>query len=465
MDSGENARSQKSLQASPLSRQPTRKPRKVQTKTTEDVQNKTMENVQNKTMEDIQSMTTEDEHEALLKKTREVERKADIEQREAEEAALPDLSEPTNRDPKELYFPNTQEYYYTLKDYQSRCEQESRKTKSRKTKRYKNKVPLVSKFCVPAEIIVKIFKNLLEVPNGSDPDLCTSVCFALTCRSNWAIFRQIHIYKVPLASRYPQETVFPDRDAICLGKLLFLWMYPKYRPIRFYEQHLIGTRLEIQDCPDILYLDIRKYPVGGEKEKRLAQRMHEYKANRFSKFIAEYKKRNGARLSASSDSLDWRIPDPYNMGEEWYPATVRILKHGVFGWPDDCAGDAGTEWLNPTQYMWYYWVWQKYKKWMLRDWVEQPEALEYKKLHGLGRGGEKQISMIHGLQMLRLVDVRLDQPELQGQNGSELNIEAGRGQSDEVKVEEKVEGIDVTGRDKSDEAKVEVKADDIDIKG
>ena len=270
-----------------------------------------------------------------------------------------------------------------------------------------NPFPIIAaKFNFPTEIIRLIFRCLISEHQTFDNDLCTAVCFALTCRPHWIIFRSIHSLKISLLVQAPRT--FNHKKASVpyrLGDLLIQWMLPLYRPLRCVIQ---DGRVVLEGIVAItLFVSFAAYPkVGGEKDRELESRIFEYKRNFFSKFYCIY---HGIHYSLENDvaGLNWFIPNPFRMGLEWYPATIRFLKQTIFGWKPDCHLDREYHWLtNKEEYTRHYQVWSIYKGWMVGDWVEaQPEAMAYKRSRGLGEDQTK-IGMRDGFEMLKLVDVQ-----------------------------------------------------------
>ncbi|KAJ8060819.1 hypothetical protein OCU04_009903 [Sclerotinia nivalis] len=297
---------------------------------------------------------------------------------------------------------------------------------------YKKRVP---QFCFPTELICKILRCLLPASKLFRSDYCTAVCFALTCRLHWKIFRQIYAGIIRLSTL---SVGFKARSkdgwsSLTLGNLLKDWMYPKYRPMYCY----VSTNGVMRFDPDriLLYISTKSYPSkGGEKEQKFASRIRGYRRNYFLD-LQRTQPYQDHYFSHKPLELDLFVPNPYRMGDEWYFTTLRILKHTILCWPSDCADDGGEEWLNTTEYARNYGMWQTYKKWMcLRDWVEeQPAALEYKKLHVLSEDKTK-TSMRHAFQMLRLVDMRSNQHKHKVKMVVEAMLKLVGGQADEVDV-------------------------------
>ncbi|RAL58457.1 hypothetical protein DID88_005161 [Monilinia fructigena] len=302
----------------------------------------------------------------------------------------------------------------------------------------------VPKFPLPRELVTMIFKNLLIESEFTRMDLCTAACFALTCMSHWDAFRELYPDKVSLNILSPGHTSSHLSGDIRLGDLLKGWMAPLYRPIRWSimpDHHME----EEGKFHTEMYVGVKAYDVEGgeEKEKALARRYSEFKINRFSSFHAVYRNFHGLRINGEVD-LKWFVPMPCYMGEDWYAITTFILKHTILNWPPfNCTDNKVEDWLNQPEYTFYYGIWQTYRKWMLRDWVEkQPEAIKYKKLHGLGEGNEKTKSLRHGLQILRLVNVRPEKQKLMINEVVEIMIKNLRGRIDEIKAVQDVMDID-----------------------
>ncbi|KAK6606599.1 hypothetical protein H4I96_05061 [Botrytis cinerea] len=279
-------------------------------------------------------------------------------------------------------------------------------SKPPRKRRYNTAKRRAAKFNFPTEIIRLIFRCLISEHQTFDNDLCTAVCFALTCRPHWIIFRSIHSLKISLLVQAPRT--FNHKKASVpyrLGDLLIQWMLPLYRPLRCVIQ---DGRVVLEGIVAItLFVSFAAYPkVGGEKDRELESRIFEYKRNFFSKFYCIY---HGIHYSLENDvaGLNWFIPNPFRMGLEWYPATIRFLKQTIFGWKPDCHLDREYHWLtNKEEYTRHYQVWSIYKGWMVGDWVEaQPEAMAYKRSRGLGEDQTK-IGMRDGFEMLKLVDVQ-----------------------------------------------------------
>ncbi|KAF5874059.1 uncharacterized protein Bfra_004065 [Botrytis fragariae] len=276
-------------------------------------------------------------------------------------------------------------------------------------KRYNTAKRRAAKFNFPTEIIRLILRCLISEHQTFESDFCTAVCFALTCRPHWAIFRSIHSPKVSLLVQSP-KTWNPKKAGVPhrLGDLLIDWMLPAYRPL---PCRLLHGEMVLLDVMSIdVFVSIAAYPdVGGEKDKRLAERIYEYRRNCFLGFYCIY---NGVRSDGFGQpaGLNWFVPNPYRMGEKWYSATTRFLKHTIFKWKSDCHLDREYHWLNDKEeYSRHYRVWSTYKTWMLRDWVEaQPEAMAYKRSRGLGEDKAK-VGMRDGFEMLKLVDVRSEE--------------------------------------------------------
>lgn len=162
-----------------------------------------------------------------------------------------------------------------------------------------------------------------------------------------------------------------------------------------------------------VYVSFAAYPnVGGEKDRRLAERMAQYRLNCFMDYYCIYQNIRYDHYGIPP-GLNWFIPNPYRMGEEWYPATIRFLKHTIFRWKSDCHMDREYHWLNDKEeYTRHYQVWSSYKTWMMRGWVEaQPEAMAYKRSRGLGEDKTK-VGMRDGFEMLKLVDVQTKEHKL-----------------------------------------------------
>ncbi|TGO45023.1 hypothetical protein BCON_0432g00020 [Botryotinia convoluta] len=273
-------------------------------------------------------------------------------------------------------------------------------------KRYNTAKRRAAKFDFPTEIIHLILRCLISEHQTFEGDFCTAVCFALTCRPHWTIFRSIHSAKVPLLVQSP-KTWNPRKAGVPyrLGDLLINWMLPTYRPL---PCQLLDGKMVLRDVVAIdVFVSIAAYPdVGGEKDRRLAARMAEYRRNCFIGFYCIY---HDVRSDGYGrpPGLNWFVPNPFRMGEEWYPATTRFLKHTIFRWKSDCHMDREYHWLNDKEeYSRHYRVWSTYKTWMLRDWVEaQPEAMAYKRSRGLGEDKAK-VGMRDGFEMLKLIDVR-----------------------------------------------------------
>ncbi|TGO74071.1 hypothetical protein BELL_0310g00010 [Botrytis elliptica] len=261
-----------------------------------------------------------------------------------------------------------------------------------------------AKFDFPTEIIRLMLRCLISEHQTFESDFCTAVCFALTCRTHWAIFRSIHSAKVPIMIQSP-GTLNPNKASVPyrLGDLLINWMSPKYRPL---PCTLEDGKMVVQDVKCIeVFVSVAAYPaVGGEKDRRLLERMAEFKSNRFKDFYHVY---HNSLRSSNPPGLNWFIPNPFRMGEEWYPATAHVLKHTIFKWKSDCHLEREYHWLRDREeYSRHYRVWSGYKTWMLREWVEaQPEAMAYKRSRGLGENKAK-VGMRDGFEMLKLVDVQ-----------------------------------------------------------
>ncbi|KAF7957104.1 hypothetical protein EAE96_004424 [Botrytis aclada] len=265
-----------------------------------------------------------------------------------------------------------------------------------------------AKFKFPVEIIRLIFRCLISEHQTFKSDFCSAVCFALTSRRHREIFRSIHSAKVSLRDPAPgTRNLHKDGLPYLLGDLLIDWMLPTYRPMLFHHQDAIA--LYYIETIDVFISNDVYSKKGGAKEKRLAQRMKEHQRNLFSQFHSIYHALPLNTLKKPS-VLNWFVPNPYRMGEEWYAATARFLKHTIFKWKSDCHTEKEYHWLRDSEeYSHHYHAWAIYKGWMLRDWVEaQPEAKKYKKSRGLGKDKSK-VGMRDGFEMLKLVDVRSEE--------------------------------------------------------
>ncbi|KAG4025345.1 hypothetical protein MFRU_060g00210 [Monilinia fructicola] len=307
----------------------------------------------------------------------------------------------------------------------------------RRTKR------VIPNFPLPRELVTMILKNLLIESEFTRMDLCTATCFALTSKAHWDAFRELYPDKIRLDIISPGHSSDHLPGTTRLGDLLESWMAPLYRPIRWSVALDRDFKEEGKYVRD-LYVSVKAYDVeGGEdKEKALAQRYSECKINRFSSFHSVYRNFHNLRLNGEVD-LKWFVPMPCFMGEDWYAITTFILKHTILNWPPfGCTDNKVQDWLNQTEYTFYYGIWQTYRDWMLRDWVEkQPEALEYKKLHGLGEGSKKTKSLTHGLQMLRLVNVRPEKQKLMINQVVEAMVKNFRGRVGETKAVQEVMNV------------------------
>ncbi|TGO82790.1 hypothetical protein BPOR_0758g00020 [Botrytis porri] len=288
-----------------------------------------------------------------------------------------------------------------------------KKRPAEKTKSEKDETgskPAPAKFDFPTEIIRLIFRSLIPEHQTFESDFCTAVCFALTCKPHWKIFRSIHSAKVSLLVQAPKT--YNPKKFDCpyrLGDLLIKWMLPTYRPLPF-DMRLEDTMEIVSTVGIDMFVSIAEYPdVGGEKDKRLATRRAGYQRNFFQEFYCIYHNihSHGRGSFGSPAGLNWFVPNPFRMGAEWYPATVRFLKHTIFKWKSDCHMDREYHWLNDKEeYSRHYRVWLTYKTWMLRNWVEaQPEAMAYKRSRGLGED-KNRVGMRDGFEMLKLVDVQ-----------------------------------------------------------
>ncbi|TGO17114.1 hypothetical protein BPAE_0448g00050 [Botrytis paeoniae] len=307
------------------------------------------------------------------------------------------------------YDPSQVNYAWTSKKRpaeNTKSEKDGTISQPARKKRYNTAKRRAAKFDFPTEIIRLILRCLISEHQTFESDFCTVVCFALTCRPHWVIFRSIHSFKVSLLAQSP-KTWNPRKAGVPyrLGDLLIDWMLPTYRPL---PCQLLDGKMVLLDIVAIdVFVSIAAYPdVGGEKDRRLTERMAEYRQNYFLEFYCIYHdfRSHGYRRPPG---LSWFIPNPFRMGEEWYPATTRFLKHTIFRWKSDCHMDGEYHWLNDKEeYSRHYRVWSTYKTWMLRDWVEaQPEAMAYKRSRGLGEDKAK-VGMRDGFEMLKLVDVR-----------------------------------------------------------
>ncbi|TEY33905.1 hypothetical protein BOTCAL_0654g00020 [Botryotinia calthae] len=287
-----------------------------------------------------------------------------------------------------------------------KSKEEKISSKPARKKRYNTAKRRAAKFNFPTEIIRLIFRCLIFEHQAFEDDFCTAVCFALTCRPHWIIFRSIHNSKISLLVQAPRtfnhkKSAVPYR----LGDLLINWMLPQYRPLKCIIQ---DGKVVLEDTVTIkLFVSFAAYPkVGGKEDRGLESRIYEYKHNCFSKFYCIYQ---GIPYVSKiiPEGLNWFIPNPFRMGLEWYPATIRILKQTIFGWNSDCHLDKDYHWLTTKEeYTRHYQVWSIYKGWMGRDWVEaQPEAMAYKRSRGLVED-KKKIGMRDGFEMLKLVDVQ-----------------------------------------------------------
>ncbi|THV45052.1 hypothetical protein BGAL_0537g00060 [Botrytis galanthina] len=294
----------------------------------------------------------------------------------------------------------------------TKSEKDGTVAKPARKKRYNTAKRRAARFDFPTEIIRLILRCLISEYQTFESDFCTAVCFGLTCRTHWAIFRSIYSGKVPLLVQSPgtlnrQKAGVPYR----LGDLLVKWMLPKYRPL---PCQLLQGKMVLVDTASInVYVSFAAYPnVGGEKDRRLAERMAQYRLNCFMDYYCIYQNIRYDHYGIPP-GLNWFIPNPYRMGEEWYPATIRFLKHTIFRWKSDCHMDREYHWLNDKEeYTRHYQVWSSYKTWMMRDWVEaQPEAMAYKRSRGLGEDKTK-VGMRDGFEMLKLVDVQTKEHKL-----------------------------------------------------
>ncbi|KAI9639919.1 hypothetical protein NHQ30_011695 [Ciborinia camelliae] len=292
----------------------------------------------------------------------------------------------------------------------------------------------VPRFPLPTELASEILKiPLLDFEFPFRLDLCTGVCFALTCRSHWRSFRKIYTKKVSLDKLSPLDT-YSQALSVTLANLLENCMHPTCRPLRCpMSKDDSSTN---KPFPIVLFVSAKEYHVGGgEKERRLVSRMDEYKTDAFATIHRTVK-----CSEVTADKLPWHVPNPYRMGDEWYPATIHLLKHDMLLWPSDCSENTGGQWLNAGDYINDYSAWRTYQNFMLRDWVEeQPAALEYKKIHGLGE--KKTTSMRHAFQMLRSVDVRTEDQKLKVKMVVEAMLKLVRGKIDVAKVMEEVKNI------------------------
>ncbi|TGO13850.1 hypothetical protein BTUL_0062g00240 [Botrytis tulipae] len=295
---------------------------------------------------------------------------------------------------------------------ETKAEKDGTSSQPARKKRYNTAKRRAAKFDFPTEITRLILRCLISEHQTFESDFCTAVCFGLTCRTHWAIFRSIYSGKIPLLVQSPNT--FNQRKAHVpyrLGDLLVKWMLPTYRPL---PCTLWDGKLVISDTASIsVYVSFAAYPnVGGEKDRRLLERMAEYRRNCFMEFYCIYQNIRHDHYKTPR-GLNWFIPNPYRMGEEWYPATIRFLKHTIFRWKSDCHMDRGYHWLNDKEeYTRHYQVWSIYKTWMIRDWVEaQPEAMAYKRSRGLGEDKTK-VGMRDGFEMLKLVDVQTKEHKL-----------------------------------------------------
>ncbi|KAF7936678.1 uncharacterized protein EAE97_008044 [Botrytis byssoidea] len=294
----------------------------------------------------------------------------------------------------------------------TKAEKDGRSSQPARKRRYNTAKRRAVKFDFPTEITRLILRCLISEHQTFESDLCTAVCFGLTCRTHWAIFRSIFSGKIPLLVQSPNT--FNQRKAYVpyrLGDLLVKWMLPTYRPL---PCQLLDGKLAISDTASIsVYVSFAAYPhAGGEKDQRLTERMAQYRRNCFMEFYCIYQNIRHDRYIIPR-GLNWFIPNPYRMGEEWYPATIRFLKHTIFRWKSDCHMDREYHWLNDKEeYTRHYQVWSIYKTWMIRDWVEaQPEAMAYKRSRGLGED-KKKVGMRDGFEMLKLVDVQTKEHKL-----------------------------------------------------
>ncbi|QSZ31885.1 hypothetical protein DSL72_001454 [Monilinia vaccinii-corymbosi] len=240
-----------------------------------------------------------------------------------------------------------------------------------------------TKFPFPIELVIMIFKNLLIDSESAQPDPCTAICFALTCCSHWDSFRQIFADKLPLKTVSP-GSYHTRLGSVRLGNFLQEWMAPKYRPIHWSVSSRGALKKKSVFVRD-LYVIAAKYDVEGveEMEKKLAFRIYEYKRNHFSHLHRVSRNHPNSAVLNGND-LSWHVPNPFDMGDDWYPATAFILKHTILHWPPFCSTyNEEEDWLDTVNYPYHYAIWKTYQSWMLRDWVEeQPQAVEYKKLHG-----------------------------------------------------------------------------------
>ncbi|TGO44337.1 hypothetical protein BOTNAR_0852g00030 [Botryotinia narcissicola] len=159
----------------------------------------------------------------------------------------------------------------------TKAEKDGTSSQHARKRRYNTAKRRAAKFDFPTEITRLILRCLISEHQTFESDFCTAVCFGLTCRTHWAIFRSIYSGKIPLLVQSPNT--FNQRKAFVpyrLGDLLVKWMFPTYRPL---PCQLLKGKMVIADTASIsVYVSFAAYPnVGGEKDQRLLERMAQYR--------------------------------------------------------------------------------------------------------------------------------------------------------------------------------------------
>ncbi|KAJ8060818.1 hypothetical protein OCU04_009902 [Sclerotinia nivalis] len=144
---------------------------------------------------------------------------------------------------------------------------------------------------IPVEIIFQVIEQLL-----ADDDICTATCVALTGRAFWKLFRKLDPEIVLLTLKQPITTYIRETERLprTLAATLRSWFGPKYRFSKVLTQYLLCS----------IYGDQPHSP----QERELVKRTKDY----YSIFAVQ------------GPTLKHRIlPNPFEMGMDWYSAAVR----------------------------------------------------------------------------------------------------------------------------------------------